>query len=195
MHLDVPANRPEINGAAEPRQVFTPRPELLEHGGGTPGARPGANHGERSRAARRCLVFKKLIVGVDFSPLSERAASAAVELARGIGAEVVLVHVIAPGADYADPARFVAEVRPGIEDQLREMAARLGATGARVDWGVVDGHPAEAIATFADRWGGDMIVTGTAGRTGVSRMLLGSVAERLVRIARVPVLVVGPESK
>lgn len=140
-------------------------------------------------------MFKKLIVGVDFSPISERAANAAVELARGIGAEVVLVHVIPPGADYVDPARFVAEVRPRIEQQLKELAARLSVSGAKVDWGVVDGRPAEEIATFADRWGGDMIVVGTAGRTGVSRMLLGSVAERLIRIARVPVLIVGPESE
>lgn len=140
-------------------------------------------------------MFKKIIVGVDFSDTSERAAAAAVGLARPLGAEVVLVHVIAPGADYNNPTLFVAEVRPGIEQQLRDLAARIaGNSGVKVDWGVVDGRPAEEVATFAKRWGGDLIVTGTAGRSGVSRALLGSVAERLVRIATVPVLIVGPES-
>jgi nucleotide-binding universal stress UspA family protein len=140
-------------------------------------------------------LFKKIIVGVDFSDISERAANAAVALARAIGAEVVLVHVIAPGADYTDPARFVSEVRPAIEDQIKDLATRAaGATGVKVDWGVVDGKPAEEVATFASRWGGDLIVSGTAGRGGVSRMLLGSVAERLVRVAKCPVLIVGPES-
>lgn len=140
-------------------------------------------------------MFKKIIVGMDFSEISDRAAKTAAELARGLGAEVVLVHVISPSSDYTDPARFIAEVRSGIEDQLQERVKSLAAsTGAKADWGVVDGRPAEEISAFADKWGGDMIVTGTAGKGGVARMLLGSVADRLVRISKVPVLVVGPEN-
>ncbi len=138
-------------------------------------------------------MFKKIIVGVDFSQTSERAASTAVALAKSLGAEVVLVHVIAPGADYADPARFVAEVRPAIEDQLRERVKKFGSSGVKVDWGVVDGRPAEEMAAFAERWGGDLIVAGSAGKGAVTRMLIGSVAERLVRIAKVPVLVINHE--
>ena len=139
-------------------------------------------------------MFKKIIVGLDFSDTSERAAKVAVELAQGLHAEVVLVHVIAPGADYTDPARFIAEVRPAIEEQLAERVKKYSKTGVKVDWGVVDGRAAEEIAGFASKWGGDMIVAGTAGKGGVARMLLGSVAERLVRIATVPVMVVGPEN-
>ncbi len=140
-------------------------------------------------------MFKKIIVGMDFSEIAERAAKTAAELAHSLGAEVVLVHVIAPGSDYTDPARFIAEVRPGIEDQLQDRVKKLVAlTGAKADWGVVDGRPAEEIAAFAQKWGGDLIVTGTAGKGGVARMLLGSVADRLLRIATVPVLVVGPET-
>jgi nucleotide-binding universal stress UspA family protein len=135
-------------------------------------------------------VFKKIIVGVDFSETSERAAQTAMSLAQALHGEVVLVHVIAPGTDYADPARFVAEVRPAIEEQLQERVKKLAKTGAKIDWGVVDGRPAEEIAAFAERWGGDLIVTGTTGKGGVARMLLGSVADRLLRIAKVPVLVV-----
>jgi nucleotide-binding universal stress UspA family protein len=139
-------------------------------------------------------VFKKLIVGMDFSELSDRAARTAVGLGKDLGGEVVLVHVVAPQADLVDPLRFAVEIRPSIERRLRELSARLvGVSGAKVDWGVVDGRPAEELALFAERWGGDLLVVGTAGHAGLPRMLLGSVAERLLRIAHVPVLVVGPE--
>ena len=72
------------------------------------------------------LVFKKLIVGIDFGEVSERAVKTALLLAKPLGAEVVLVHVIPAVASYADPARFVAEVRPAIEEQLRDWVERLG---------------------------------------------------------------------
>lgn len=140
-------------------------------------------------------MFKKLIVGVDFSDTSRRAAETAVALASSLGAEVVLVHVVAPGPDYVDPARLVPELRPAIEASLRHFIAQLRVPkNVNIDWGVVDGDPARELVTFADRWNGDLIVIGTAGRSGLPRMVLGSVASRLVRMAKVPVLVVGPES-
>lgn len=139
------------------------------------------------------MQFKKIIVGIDFSDASTRAVNVAVALAKGLGAEVVLVHAIAPGAEQADSGDMVESVRPGIERQLREICERYAAeSGVKMDWGVVDGAPADEIATFAERWQGDVIVVGTTGRSGLARALLGSVAERLLRIAKVPVMVVGP---
>ena len=142
-------------------------------------------------------MFKKLIVGMDFSALGEKAARTAVALAAGLGAEVVLVHVVASqgrGKNLEDAGASLAEVRPGIEQQLKETCARFAAGGARIDWGVVDGDPAEQLATFAERWNGDLLVAGSHGRPAVSQMLLGSVADKLVKIARVPVVVVGPNA-
>ena len=139
-------------------------------------------------------MFKKIIVGMDFSETSERAARAAMELAAGLGAEVVLVHVLPSGADYADAGGFVEKMRPNVEAEIKACVQKLSKGSAvRIDWGIVDGRPAEEIVSFATKWGGDMIVTGTAGKGGVTRMILGSVAERIVRMATVPVLVVGPE--
>jgi len=143
-------------------------------------------------------VFKKIIVGVDFSENSQRAARTATQLARALDAEVVLVHVYSPGAEYEfiDAPRDAAhELRPLLESRLRGLAeAYVKSSGAKVDWGVVDGRPAQEVAVFAERWGGDLIVAGTAGRAGVTRALLGSVTDTLLREAKVPVLVVGPDA-
>lgn len=141
-------------------------------------------------------MFKKIIVGVDFSENSQRAVRTATQLARSLDAEVVLVHVYAPGAEYDDaPRETAAELRPLLEARVRDLAeAHHKASGAKVDWGVVDGSPAQEVATFAARWGGDLIVAGTAGRGGVAKALLGSVADTLVRTSKVPVLIVGPEA-
>lgn len=135
-------------------------------------------------------MFKKLIVAMDFGETSARAAQAAATLAKAVGGEVVLIHVMTQGAsDGSD------NLRGGLEMKLKERCAELATEyGIKTDWGVVDGNPADELATFATRWKGDMIVAGTAGRAGVARMIIGSVTDRLIRTAPVPVLVVGPEA-
>jgi nucleotide-binding universal stress UspA family protein len=141
-------------------------------------------------------VFKKIIVAIDFTETSARAARAAVGLAKNLGAEVVLVHVIAAGSDINTPDESDGdEIRVGIETQLKELCATLATGGVEVDWGVVNGTPADELAKFARLWNGDLIAVGTAGRTGISRVVMGSVADKLVRFSPVPVLVVGPDAK
>ena len=139
-------------------------------------------------------MFKKLIVAIDFSELSLRAAAVAANLARAVGGQVVLVHVVNPSADYGAIGLPGDNLRPGIEGKLKEIIAGLGAN-TNADWGVVDGDAAAELSAFAQRWDGDLIVIGTHGRTGLNRMMLGSVTTRLVREAVVPVLVIGPEHR
>jgi len=136
-------------------------------------------------------VFKKLICAMDFSALSLKAASVSADLARSLNAKLILVHVITPGAEYGWLGTATDDLRPALENKLREVCATLGAD---VDWGIVDGDPATELSTFAQRWGGDLIAIGSHGRTGLGRVLLGSVTSQLVRNAKVPVLVVGPQS-
>lgn len=135
-------------------------------------------------------MFKKLICAMDFSPLSLKAAQSAADLAKALSAKLILVHVILPGAEYGNLGLPKDNLRPAIENKLKELCASLG---PNVDWGVVDGNPATELVTFAQRWGGDLIAIGSHGRTGIGRVLLGSVTSHLVRNAKVPVLVVGPE--
>lgn len=136
-------------------------------------------------------MFKKLICAMDFSPLSMKAASTAADLARALNAKLTLVHVITPGVEYSALGFPQDELRPALENKLREVCASFGGD---VDWGIVDGDAAAELVTFAGRWGGDLIAIGSHGRTGLGRVLLGSVTAQLVRNAKVPVLVVGPES-
>lgn len=138
-------------------------------------------------------MFKKIVVGVDFSDKSDRAVRGAVGLAKAIGAGVVIVHVVPALAEVS--AATSGTLQPTMEHRLREEAAKVSAaSGINVDYGVQVGSvPADELLKFVDNWGGDLLVVGTAGRTGVGRVLIGSVAEQLLARSKVPVLVVGPQ--
>lgn len=140
--------------------------------------------------------IKKILSPVDFSETSAIAANKAKELARRTGAEVTLVHVLhepafsmAEGAGYAPPS-IVDEYEATMKRKVRELAESLGQDGVAIRGKVVRGTPHEAIASVAEQDHVDLIVMGTHGRTGLSHLLLGSVAERVVRTARVPVMTV-----
>jgi nucleotide-binding universal stress UspA family protein len=141
-------------------------------------------------------VFKKLIVGVDFSPVSDHAVEVAAGTVQGTDGVLVLVNVIPATARMSEPGGSRFKLRATIEQRLAKAAKHLAKEHhVKADYGVVDGRPAEEIARYAQLWGGDLIVIGSAGRRGLGRVLIGSVAERLVQVAMVPVLVVGPGSR
>lgn len=142
-------------------------------------------------------MFKKIIVGIDFSPKTERAVGTALNLAKSLGATAVLVHVVPTVAEsQRGTTGSDQEVTRSIEQRLQEEAARLAAqSGATVDYGVSEGAAATEIIKYIERWGGDIVVVGTEGRTGLGRILIGSVAEQLVQSSPVPVLVVGPKAR
>lgn len=143
------------------------------------------------------MAISKIIIGMDFSPKTDRAMSAAINLAQATGAKVVLVHVVPSLAEIRGGDEGDASVTATIEKRLQEQAEVLSTnTGVTVDYGVVVGpKPAEEIVKYVTTWGGDLIVTGSEGRTGLDRILIGSVAESLLQKSTVPVLVVGPAVK
>jgi nucleotide-binding universal stress UspA family protein len=144
--------------------------------------------------------MRKIVVGVDLSPHAELAAAHAVELARLDRAELALVlcdlipetpvglapSVVAAANAYSH--RLVARLD---EDRRRldELAAKLADRGVRINAQVVDGYPDEQLPRIAQELGAELIVVGSHGRTGIKRFLIGSVAERVVRIADTSVLV------
>ncbi len=142
-------------------------------------------------------MFKKVIVGIDFTPKTDRAIGVALNLAKSTHGTTILVHVLPEAADEAHRAS------PGgdndtmlhIEERLRDEAAKLAKDHhAHVDYGVVRGRAAEELISYVHKWGGDVIVVASEARKGLDRLILGSVAERLVQLSPVPVLVVGPQS-
>lgn len=139
--------------------------------------------------------WREICCAIDFSKHSRIAFDRAVELAVRLDAELTLLHVCAPafpGADVVYASGEPADALSGgpVQAQLhtwrREAEQALGRT-VRLE--LLTGSPAREIARFSRR-GVDVLVVGTRGPTGLGRLLLGSVAERVVRDATCPVLVV-----
>lgn len=143
---------------------------------------------------------KRILAPVDFSENSEAALKFAISLAQRLGAAVHLLHVL-PTPVYGAPP-FTPVVAPVPDPKYREECTKalneLAAThssGVDVTQEVVEGTAHVEIGRLAGERKADMIVMGTHGRTGLQRLLLGSVAERVVRTATVPVLTVPLEQE
>lgn len=137
--------------------------------------------------------FQKILVGVDFSDASTEAAVIGARVAAGMEAELTLAHVWSAAYPYAtlsdDALRAAIESSEGALVDLARHAERAGVRAVSTVFLV--GRPADAIARLVrdDRAYG-LIVVGTQGRSGLVHAVLGSVAEKLVRIATCPILVV-----
>ena len=142
------------------------------------------------------LGTQRLLVATDFSPASSLALDAAAMLARQFGAKVHLVHVYdpAPLAPIATRGSGAGQLEVGqeVEDRIREELGKLAEgklAGIDVTPALLSaGSPADAICTYAGREQIDLIVVSTHGRTGLAHLLIGSVAEKIVRHAPCPVL-------
>ena len=135
------------------------------------------------------MKIKKIIVPLDGSTLAEMAVPAAVELAREHGAAVVLVR--AAEASWITPDVVEAEVMVvrEAEEYLEKVAARLRAEGApAVETAVWYGTAASSIVEAAEAQRADLIVMTSHGRSGIGRLILGSVAESVLRGTSVPIL-------
>ena len=148
--------------------------------------------GPQRVAATPTLV--NVVVPLDQSSIAERALAAALAMLGPDDLHLHLLHVVEPlpyvGVTSADIA---ALVEPRASDYLHTIAQPLRARGYRITTAVRYGNPAETIARVAAEQGADLIAMATHGRGGFHRVLLGSVAERLLRAAPVPLLFARPE--
>lgn len=137
------------------------------------------------------FLFKTVLHPTDFSPLSEYAFHVACSLARDYGARLVLLHVkpseVIVGEMYPIPGD-PAETWEVLRQQLERL--RPADPSVRVAYVLKEGEPVTEILQTAQETHGDLIVMGTHGRTGVGRLLMGSVAESVLRRAPCPVLTV-----
>lgn len=139
--------------------------------------------------------FKKILCPVDFSNSSLEALDYAVNLAKQNDGRVTLLHVIDnPLADQYGPRRqnFYAEVEHAVEQskQMLAEAVRTHAEGVPCETIAKRGNPYEEIIDLANAQQADIIVMSTHGRSGPQRLLIGSVAEKVVRTAACPVLTI-----
>ena len=140
--------------------------------------------------------FKLILCPVDFSETSTHALETAIELAPQLNAIIHLVHVYQypafsmPEADLATPIDLSIqdEYVERLKEQLEDLCSKLSHTDLNIDSTLAEGVPYVEIVETAQKINADLIIIGTHGRTGLSHMLLGSVAERVVRSSIVPVL-------
>jgi nucleotide-binding universal stress UspA family protein len=134
------------------------------------------------RAAR--LWEKRILLATDGSSHSEAAAGAAGHLAKHANLPVTVVSVVA--GSHSDARRAEAE------RAVASKVERLRGMGVDAEGRIVEGRPDEAIVKASEEVGSDLIVMGSHGRTGLTKVLLGSVAERVIGQATCPVMVVKP---
>jgi nucleotide-binding universal stress UspA family protein len=144
------------------------------------------------------MKMRRVLHATDFSAASSRAFKRAVDIAKVSGAELLLVHVL-PSAlpivadGYVSPKVYEdleAANRADGQKRLDRLARRARAAGARVKSLLLEGVPHERIAQAARARKADMVVIGTHGRTGFAKLVLGSVASRVLAISPCPVLTV-----
>ena len=137
-------------------------------------------------------MYDRILLPSDAGDASGRAVDQAVGLARETGAELHLLFVVeeVPHAPEMVEQSVEEQLRSVGEDVLAGVRDRADRAGLSVESTVREGVPHVAIVDYADEVGVDVIVMGTHGRSGLNRYLLGSVTERVVRTADVPVLTV-----
>lgn len=140
-------------------------------------------------------LYKNIVIATDGSENSRKATFCGIKIAKLSGATVYAVHVI-------DTPSIVSEVWTAGKDLIHEMMVRDGKkilsetkkiiedSGVEVKDVLLNGHPGEEIIKFAEDNNMDLIVMGTLGATGLEKFLMGSVAEKVVRHSKVPVMVV-----
>jgi nucleotide-binding universal stress UspA family protein len=142
--------------------------------------------------------FHKILVATDFSPASEPALKEASKLARNDGAELLIAYACEPASPLLIDGYVVPWVYEQWDDTLRKEAERALVSlvetarkeGINARSILLRGSPFQAIADAAGNEHADLVVMGTHGRTGFSRMVLGSVAARVAASAPCPVLTV-----
>lgn len=147
------------------------------------------------------MYIKRILVPIDFSAGSLEAVDYAVQLARRFAAELVILHVVEPvyaaepNVASTDLTTLLDEQQRTAAEQLERIRVSVERHGQRGRTLVECGVPARVIVEVARRTAADLIVIATHGRTGLSHMLIGSVAERVVRLAGCPVLTVPPSAR
>ena len=146
------------------------------------------------------MKLERILCPVDFSPTSEASLDYAIELAKEFGAAIELLHSYQVSPAVMSPygpgmhGDFIEEYRQAAADQLAKTREKVEAAGVAVKAVLSQEYPSEAIVRAAKEGQADLIVIGTRGLTGLKHVLLGSVAERTLRMAPCPVLTVGQDA-
>ena len=143
----------------------------------------------------------KVLVPLDGSELSASVLPFAGDLAKSLGASIVLFHAVFepvmtyPGAEAVFDPGVLKEMQAGAHEYLSSAASGLAAKGVEAHSVVTTGNATDGIVWAAEREGAGLIVMSTHGRSGLGRIVLGSVADAVVRRTSLPVIVVRPKDE
>ena len=145
-------------------------------------------------------MYQRILVPIDGSPTSDQGLDEAIALARATGGSIRLLNVLDElvfTTGFETGATYMRTVLPALRQHSERILAagrqRVGAATVAVDTLTIEcfaRRPCDVIVEAAVQWPADLIVIGTHGRRGVNRMMLGSDAEQVARMAPVPVLLV-----
>jgi nucleotide-binding universal stress UspA family protein len=140
-------------------------------------------------------MYKRVLIPLDGSALAERALPHAIAQAKHFQAELLLLKVVEPfaharGMSLSHLEQIRQQAHTWAREYLESLVADIQEQGVLVQKVTIDGRPHTGIAEFAESNQVDLIVISTRGQSGLSRWLMGSVADRVARGATIPVLIV-----
>lgn len=143
--------------------------------------------------------IKKIVCALDLSQHSTLVAEYAVTMAKAFDAEIIAVYAAPALTQYvgfhvppSSIENFVGEIVTGAERTMQEFVEE-NFKGVKATGKVVNGYAAEEILALIDSSDADLLIMGTHGRKGIDRILFGSVAEKVVKSSRVPVMTIRPD--
>lgn len=140
-------------------------------------------------------LYKKILIATDGSEYTKNVVDYGIDLAKNTGAKLHAVYVVDTAAFASIPMDAAWEsmyelLRQEGDEATKVVSDKASAEGLDVEKNTIEGHPAEEIIKYAEKNSISLIVMGTLGKSGLDRFLLGSVAEKVVRNSKIPVLVV-----
>jgi len=140
-------------------------------------------------------LYKKIMIATDGSEYTKKAVDYGIDLAINTGAKLQAIYVVDAGAYSSIPLSAPMEYAYSLLRQEGDMAIkyvadRAEAAGLEVEGIIAEGHPADEIINYAEKNSIDLIVMGTLGKSGLDRFFLGSVADKVIRNSRIPVIAV-----
>jgi nucleotide-binding universal stress UspA family protein len=145
-------------------------------------------------------LFRKVLIATDGSEYTKKAIDYGIELAINTGAKLQAIYVVDTGGYKSIPLSAPQECAYSILRQEGDMAIkyvadRVEAAGLEVEGIIAEGHPADEIIKYAEKNSIDLIVMGTLGKSGLDRFLMGSVADKVIRNSKIPVIAVPVRKK
>lgn len=139
--------------------------------------------------------YEKILIATDGSEYTKNAVDYGIDIAKSTGAKLFAIYVVDTAAFASIPMDAAWESMYELLKQegdlaVKYVAERAQVEGLEVEGNLIEGHPADEIIKYSEKNSISLIVMGTLGKSGLDRFLLGSVAEKVVRNSKIPILVV-----